>query len=102
MSAIERLLDVQGVSTHFTSRSRSDPVIAVDDVSLDLPTDQPTLLTIVGESGSGKTTLTRNMLGLLPPTSGSIRYKGQDIYQMSNADWQVYRREVQPVFQDPY
>ncbi len=102
MAAHERLLDVRGVSTVFASRARAHSVVAVDDVSFSLPAEQPTLLTIVGESGSGKTTLTRNILGLLPPTSGSIRYHNQDIYRMSPADWQVYRRQVQPVFQDPY
>jgi len=96
-------LDVQGVSTHFHRRQRGQPpVIAVDDVSFSLPSDQATLLTIVGESGSGKTTLTRNLLGLTPPTNGNVVYQGKDIYKMSSEEWVAYRREVQPVFQDPY
>ncbi|MHB8629058.1 MAG: ABC transporter ATP-binding protein [Aggregatilineales bacterium] len=103
MQANELLLDVQGVSAVFSGRSRaSAPVIAVDDVSFSLRADRPTLLTLVGESGSGKTTLARNILGLLPPTKGSIRYQNQDIYKMVPADWQAYRQQVQPVFQDPY
>lgn len=102
MSSRESLLDVQHVSTMFSSRQRSHPVVAVDDVSFSLPADKPTLLTIVGESGSGKTTLTRNLLGLTPPTSGSVCYAGKDIYQMSRDEFITYRREVQPVFQDPY
>jgi peptide/nickel transport system ATP-binding protein len=75
---------------------------AVDDVSFTLPGDKPTLLTMVGESGSGKTTITRNILGLTTPTTGEIRYKGKDIFAMTKTEWQVYRREVQVVFQDPY
>src|SRR5947199_8496816 len=82
----------------FTRRS----VTAVDNVSFSLPGDKPTLLTIVGESGSGKTTLARTLLGLTPPTSGAIRYRGQDIYQKSPSEWQSYRTELQPIFQDPY
>jgi peptide/nickel transport system ATP-binding protein len=103
MPTNDPLLDVQGVSAIFSGRSRGGlSVVAVDDVSLSLPGDRATLLTLVGESGSGKTTLARTILGLLPPTHGSIRYKNKDIYQLSGADWQAYRHEVQPVFQDPY
>ena len=82
----------------FTRRS----ITAVDNVSFSLPGDKPTLLTIVGESGSGKTTLARTLLGLTPPTSGEIRYRNQDIYQKTPTEWQGYRTEVQPIFQDPY
>ncbi len=103
MAAHDLLLAVQGLSIVFTGRSRrSAAVVAVDEVSLSLPADRATLLTIVGESGSGKTTLARNILGLLPPTKGGVRYHDKDIYGMSRADWQVYRQQVQPVFQDPY
>ena len=103
MATPEQLLDVQGVSTIFTGHSRGKgSVVAVDDVSMNLPGNKPTLLTIVGESGSGKTTLSRNILGLLPPTSGTIRYRNQDIYTMPAEAWRAYRRDVQPVFQDPY
>lgn len=98
----ETLLDVQNVTTMFNSRQRGQHVVAVDDVSFGLPANKPTLLTIVGESGSGKTTLTRNLLGLTAPTSGSVRYGGKDIYKMSKDEFMQYRREVQPVFQDPY
>jgi oligopeptide/dipeptide ABC transporter ATP-binding protein len=102
MSSSEALLDVQNVSTVFSSRQRTQPVVAVDDVSFSLPAHKPTLLTIVGESGSGKTTLTRNLLGLTAPTSGEVCYGGKNIYNMPPADFVTYRREVQPVFQDPY
>src|SRR5258707_14437940 len=102
MAVHEHLLDIRGVSMVFAGRSRTEQIIAVDDVSFSLPAAKPTLLTIVGESGSGKTTLTRNILGLLPPSTGSIRYHDEDIYTMSPASWQVYRRDVQPGFQDPY
>ena len=96
------LLDAQHVSTVFGGQGRREPVIAVDDVSMNIPTDSPVILTIVGESGSGKTTFTRNLLGLTPPTSGTIHYGGKDIYHMNGSEWRSYRREVQPVFQDPY
>ena len=60
------------------------------------------MLAIVGESGSGKTTLARNLLGLNKQTSGTVAWRGQDIYALSRAEWHDYRRAVQPVFQDPY
>ena len=75
---------------------------AVDNVSFTFPGDKPTLVTMVGESGSGKTTITRMILGLTPPTAGTIRYKGQDIWKMGKAGWTEYRKQVQAVFQDPY
>ncbi|MBZ0291161.1 MAG: ABC transporter ATP-binding protein [Anaerolineae bacterium] len=99
----ENFIDVQHVSTLFPSRRRGHPpVVAVDNVSFSLPANESTLLTIVGESGSGKTTLTRNLLGLTPPTEGQVLYQGKDIYSMSHEEWHHYRRDVQPVFQDPY
>jgi peptide/nickel transport system ATP-binding protein len=75
---------------------------AVDDVSLALSGDKPTLLTMVGESGSGKTTIARLILGLTEPTEGAIRYRGRNIFGMSRQEWTEYRRQVQVVFQDPY
>lgn len=105
MERTDALLDVHHVTTIFEgagglfSRQR---VIAVDDVSFRMDGARPTLLTIVGESGSGKTTLARAILGLTRPTTGTVRFRGKDIYKMSRAEWAAYRREVQPVFQDPY
>jgi len=98
-------LSVQNLTTVFESAGglfSRHRVVAVDDVSFSLPGDRSTLLTIVGESGSGKTTMARNILGLTPPTAGTILYGNRDIYKMSRAEWFAYRREVQPVFQDPY
>jgi oligopeptide/dipeptide ABC transporter ATP-binding protein len=77
-------------------------VVAVDGISFQLPSDEATLLTIVGESGSGKTTMARMLLGIQPPTGGTIRFQDRDIYEMSRAERHDYRRQVQPIFQDPY
>jgi peptide/nickel transport system ATP-binding protein len=75
---------------------------AVDDVSFSLAGGEPSLMTVVGESGSGKTTIARLILGLTQPTSGEIRYRGQNIFGMSREEWLSYWKEVQAVFQDPY
>jgi oligopeptide/dipeptide ABC transporter ATP-binding protein len=101
----QSLLDVRRLRTVFSSSgglfSRRS-VVAVDDISFQLQGDRATLLTIVGESGSGKSTLARNILGLTKPTAGEIRFRGKNIYEMSAAEWHEYRRQVQPIFQDPY
>jgi peptide/nickel transport system ATP-binding protein len=75
---------------------------ALNDVSLTLNQDEPTIMTVAGESGSGKTTLAMLMLGFIAPTSGQILYKGRDINRLKGADRMTFRREVQAVFQDPF
>jgi oligopeptide/dipeptide ABC transporter ATP-binding protein len=75
---------------------------ALDNVSLRLADDEPTILTVAGESGSGKTTLAMLLLGFIAPTTGQILYKGQDIARLRGAERMAFRREVQAVFQDPF
>jgi ABC-type glutathione transport system ATPase component len=72
----------------------------VDDVSLSIETGET--LGLVGESGSGKTTLARMILGLVKPSGGTILVDGIDIAQASAAELHRLRRQMQPVFQDPY
>ncbi len=74
-------------------------VRAVDDVSFTLRAHET--LGVVGESGCGKTTLAHCLLHLLSPTSGSIRFRGQDVASMKGASLKDFRRQVQMVFQDP-
>jgi len=57
------------------------------------------VLGIVGESGCGKSTLARMLLGLTPPSAGTIFIDGEDVATM---DRRALARRVQPVFQDPY
>ena len=75
---------------------------ALNDISLKLETEQPTILTVAGESGSGKTTMAMLLLGFITPTSGQILYKGKDIQTLRGEDRMMFRREVQAVFQDPF
>ena len=79
-----------------------DVTVAVDDVSLSISSDQPGITAIAGESGSGKTTIARLLMGIVAPTSGEVLYNGRNVAKMSRSERSEYRREIQPIFQDPF
>ena len=70
------------------------------NVSLEIP--QGRVVGLVGESGCGKTTLCKVVLGIEPPTSGSVAVNGVNISGLSKAGWKKLRRHLQVVYQDPY
>jgi oligopeptide/dipeptide ABC transporter ATP-binding protein len=76
--------------------------VALDNLTFTIPDGQPTITAIAGESGSGKTTLAMMLMGFSPPTEGQVFYRGKDVATMSRSERLQFRREVQPVFQDPY
>jgi len=96
------LVEVDAVSKSFPRRAglRTEMHAVVQGVSLRIEAGET--LGLVGESGSGKTTVARMILGLTPPTSGSIRVDGIDVARASRANLRRLRRQMQPVFQDPY
>lgn len=100
MTALMEFKNVTKVFSRGLLSKRS--TTALDNISLKLEQEEPTILTVAGESGSGKTTLAMLMLGFLPPTSGQIIYKGQDISTLRGEERMTFRREVQAVFQDPF
>lgn len=77
-----------------------DYVRAVDDVSFEIR--QGETMGLVGESGSGKSTTGYCVLELLKPTSGSVRFDGEELTTMPRNELRRMRREMQIVFQDPY
>ena len=79
---------------------RKTELRAVDDVSFRLR--RGTTTAIVGESGSGKSTVARMVLGLLDVTEGTVRFDGYDTSQLKGKKLMALRRQMQPVFQNPY
>jgi oligopeptide/dipeptide ABC transporter ATP-binding protein len=75
-------------------------VSAVAGVSLTVGKGET--LGIVGESGCGKSTLGRLVLKLLPATSGSVRFRGEEILGRKGRELRALRQRMQIVFQDPY
>lgn len=75
---------------------------AVDDVSFTLNLSSPSIFVLAGETGSGKTTLLRIIMGIIQPDSGQVIYRGFNVHKIRGKISKQFRREVQPVFQDPY
>jgi oligopeptide/dipeptide ABC transporter ATP-binding protein len=99
------LLDVEHERVLFPIKSgviidrQVGAVHAVDDVSFRLTEGET--LGVVGESGCGKTTLIRVLVRLIESTSGTIRFRGQDITKSGRKQLEPIRSEMQMVFQDP-
>lgn len=99
------LLEVDNLVVHYQVRGTGtimrghDTVHAVDGVSFTLANHQT--LGLVGESGCGKSTTGRTVLYLDRPTSGTVRYEGRDLSQLSDRELTALRRHMQIVFQDP-
>lgn len=100
----QHLLEVADLEVEFPGQRRNlrrlPPIRAVDKVTFDIRTGET--LGLIGESGSGKTTIGRAILGLVRPTSGRIRFDGNDITTTAPPDRGDVPQRLQPVFQNPY
>jgi NitT/TauT family transport system ATP-binding protein len=90
MSAVPHIT-VEGLSVRY--RSKGDTVLAVDDVSVDIP--PRSFISVVGPSGCGKTTLLKVLSGVLKPSSGRVLFDGAAV------DAKALAGQVGYVFQRP-
>ena len=93
------LLEVDGLSKSYP-RAGGSPSLVVDNVSFAIASGET--LGLVGESGSGKSTIARMVLGLVEPSAGTVHFNEHLVQGASGRMLKGMRREMQPVFQDPF
>ena len=100
----EIILETQALQKRFTGRKplfgAAKVVRAVDGI--DLKVRQGETLAVVGESGCGKSTLARLLVRLMPPTDGTVVYRGRNIANVPPVEMRALRRDLQFIFQDPF
>lgn len=94
------VLKVTDLTLEYGGRGRSQPLRAVNNVSLELRRGES--LGLVGESGCGKSSLVRTIFDINTPTSGRVEIFGKTLSELSNKERRRVRNRVQMVFQDPY
>ena len=101
----ENLIEVKNLCKRFPIKGgllgrEVGAVNAVNNISFSLKKGET--LGLVGESGCGKTTLGRSILRLIEPTSGQVKFNGEDILTYNKNQMRAMRRKMQIIFQDPY
>ncbi len=99
------LVEVTNLKVHFPITSgifqrEIGRVRAVDDVTFEIRKGET--LGLVGESGCGKSTTGRALIRLRNPTSGSVKFDGIELADISRGELRRMRRRMQIIFQDPY
>jgi peptide/nickel transport system ATP-binding protein len=102
------LVEVVGLTKYFPVQkssfeamlSRKREFVRAVDI-IDFAVKSGEIFGLVGESGSGKTTTGRLLLRLTEPTSGEIRFDGQNIADLDSESLRGFRRRAQMIFQDP-
>ncbi len=106
MNTNEKLVEVSRLKKYFTIghsgffHLKPNFLKAVDDISFDIYKGET--LGLVGESGCGKSTVARTMIRLHEPTGGKVIFEGKDIAKLNHKILNLYRRNFQMIFQDPY
>jgi len=106
------VLALNGVEVHFENErgmlgfgEEPETVRAVDGVTIDI--EERDVVSLIGESGCGKTTLGKTCIGLQRPTGGSVKYRGEDMWDIrdgkadTDTQWDDIRQSLQIIHQDP-
>jgi peptide/nickel transport system ATP-binding protein len=110
----EPIIELRGVSKRFSktldfagrlarrlgANLRDEVVHAVDGVDLTIRKGE--VVGLVGESGCGKSTLGRMVAGIMPPSDGTILWRGRDLTSLNAAEAREAKLRTQMIFQDPY
>lgn len=99
------LVEIQGLTKkYYLSSGFFNPqkriIRAVDNIDFTILKGET--LGLVGESGCGKSTLARLITGLEKPSTGVIKFKGENIFSYDKESLRLYHRNVQMIFQDSY
>lgn len=102
---MDNLIEVENLVKYFPVRTGlfkrvSAWVKAVDGITFDIKKGET--LGLVGETGCGKTTTGRCIIRLIEPTSGKVKYNGEDLLSITSERLLELRREIQIIFQDPF
>jgi polar amino acid transport system ATP-binding protein len=85
------LLDIDNLSAGYGGKTILD--------GLSLSAERGDVVSLIGPSGSGKSTLLRVLIGLTPPTAGSVRIGGEAVDYADKAGLKALRRRMSIVFQ---
>ena len=94
---MDNIITIENLTFEYTRGEESDPVKAIDNISLEI--ERGSFTAIIGKNGSGKSTLAKNLKGLLLPTEGAVYVNGYDTRDDDNI-WNV-RQTAGMVFQNP-
>ena len=110
----KRLLAVRSLREERSAQADDAVVLKVEEVTARYPSTEQNVLeevsievergktvALVGESGSGKSTLARVITGLLPPTAGAVRYKGEILPSALRDRTKEDLRRIQMIYQMP-
>ena len=84
--------------TYTYSPGTAYEIHALKDINLEIPDGQ--FIGVIGHTGSGKSTLIQHLNALIRPTSGSVLYNGEDVWE-EKYDRRKLRSQVGLVFQYP-
>jgi len=101
----ESILEVRDLVKHYPVKAGMfgrvvGQVRAVDGVSFSIR--RGSTMGLVGESGCGKTTVGKTILRLTDRTSGSVKFDGRELYDLTPREMRAIRPRIQIIFQDPY